>query len=99
MSEFGHTAYIGSGFYVDAWGRGPFVIEYDEKVWRFEDSDRFGPSLLTKRNQIRKNPFPPSNSPFWELHRRWVQQGRRVEDDGVKCVVDYQPPEPGVYYP
>ena len=99
MSEFGHTALIGGGIYIDGWGWGPFTIEHDERIWRFEDSDRFGPSLLKKNNELRKNPFPPSNSLFWELHRQWVQQGRRTEDDGVTCVVDYQEPESGVYYP
>lgn len=95
MSDFGHNAmaFNSAGAYVvrvDSWGDGPFVLEAEGKSFRFEDSDRFGPYLLTKRDEIAANPYPGKYSPFWRAHRIWVRQGRRVEDAGNywKCLWD-----------
>ncbi len=91
MAEFGHIASIGGGICIDAWGAGPFVISAGGKLFRFEDSDRFGPSLIKKNGDICTNPWPCERSPFWRAHRLWVRQGRRTED-GVICVWDEPKP-------
>ncbi len=97
-SNFGHMATVGKiGSYavrMDSWGDGPFVLEVDGKSFRFEDSDRFGTSLLTKSNEVAKNPSPGVRSPFWRAHRIWVRQGRRTEEfeDHWKCVWDEPKP-------
>lgn len=87
--EFGHAASNAGGFHIDRWGVGNFVICDDAgKLWRFEDSDRFGPSLIKKNGDIAKNPWPPEKSPFWRAHRIWRRQGRRVAEDKSTCIWD-----------
>lgn len=98
MGEFGHDGAIQpgpGGWCIDAWGAGPFVIEAGGKSFRFEDSDRFGPSLVNRNGEIRANPFPGQNSPFWNAHRAWVRQGRRLAEDRCTCI--YDPPKPTKY--
>jgi hypothetical protein len=92
MAEFGHQGFIGGGMCIDIWGAGPFYITDDAgKQWRFEDSDRFGPSLLNKDGEISKRPWPAEGSPFWRAHRIWVRQGRRLEDE-KNCIWDEPKP-------
>jgi hypothetical protein len=92
MTEFGHFSAIGNGIYIDAWGSGPFVIDVEGKRFRFEDSDRFGPALVTKNGDICSNPYPAERSPFWRAHRIWVRQGRRLADDKTTCLWDEPKP-------
>jgi hypothetical protein len=92
MTEFGHKAFIGGGMCIDSWGVGPFVIAAGGKSFRFEDSDRFGPSLVKKNGDIAANPWPATGSPFWRAHRIWVRQGRRLED-GKNCIWDEPKPQ------
>ena len=95
MSEFGHIGIIGDGFCLDHWGAGPFTITAGGKTeYRFEDSDRFGPLLLTKKDMPAENQ-PGERSPFWKAHRLWKRQGRRTADDGQTCI--YDPPRPNYY--
>ena len=98
VANFGHNYAIGklSGYALrmDSWGAGPFTIAHRNKSWRFEDSDQFGPALICKNGELRKNPYPDEFSPFWHVHHLWVKQGRRLGDDGETCVYDFEP-EPG----
>lgn len=89
--EFGHLGVIGPNLCMDAWGAGPFVISAGGKLYRFEDSDRFGPSLVTLGGDIAAVQ-PGENSPFWRAHRLWVRQGRRLAEDGVTCLWDEPAP-------
>ena len=89
--DFGHVGIIADGACIDCWGAGPFVIKARDRLWRFEDSDRFGPHLLKKDGELRNNPWPPERSPFWCAHRCWVKQGRRTEPDGLTCIYDPDP--------
>lgn len=92
MGEFGHFASIGGGLCIDAWGAGPFWIRADDgKLYRFGDSDRFGPYLATKHGDPVKNPYPRERHPFWRAHRIWKRQGRRL--DGDKCIWDEPKPQ------
>lgn len=92
MTEFGHFASIGGGVCVDYWGAGPFWIRADNgKLYRFSDSDRFGPYLATKLGDPTKNPYPRERHPFWRAHRIWARQGRRL--DGDKCIWDEPKPQ------
>jgi len=93
MAEFGHKFTNANNLCIDYWGAGPFEIDVDGKVYRFEDSDRFGPSLVNKRGDTLRNPYPPEHSPFWRAHLAWVKQGRRV--DGIRCI--YAPLRPTKY--
>ncbi len=81
--EFGHEARRVAGMRVDTWGAGPFQIEVAGKTFTFEDSERFGPFLLTKSGAVSEVQ-PGSRSPFWKAHTAWVRQGRRRE--GGKCI-------------
>lgn len=92
MGEFGHEFVQGTGFHIDSWGTGPFVIASEGKCYRFEDSDRFGPALVNKRGDPLKNPYPGERSPFWRAHAIWRRQGRRTEDDGITCIWDEPKP-------
>ncbi len=91
MNEFGHTGIVGNGICIDSWGAGPFVIAVGKKKWRFEDSDRFGPLLISARDEPLSNPYPPERSRFWRAHRIWKRQGRRTKD-GVICIWDEPKP-------
>lgn len=91
MSEFGHFGVIGNGICIDSWGAGPFTIKVGKRDVRFEDSDRFGPLLLTK-NDMPAEKQPGERSHFWKPYNRWRKQGRRVAEDGKTCIVD--PPRP-----
>ncbi len=91
MAEFGHVYGGGHGMRFDSWGVGPFIItdEYG-KQYRFEDSDRFGPSLIGKKGDPLANQ-PGTRSPFWRVHSIWVQQGRRTTD--INCIWDEPKPQ------
>ena len=87
MAEFGHeTLLLTDGTCIDGWGAGPLIIEVGTVSFRFEDSDRFGPSRVNHKGEIAKNPFFAERSPFWRAHTLWVQQGRRLKDN--KCQWD-----------
>jgi hypothetical protein len=86
--EFGHEAINLGGFHVDAWGAGPFLIRIAGREYLFEDSDRFGPQLITKKGDLRKNPVPHEKSIFWRAYELWRDQGRRLAEDGVTCIWD-----------
>jgi len=86
MSEYGHFYAAGAGIRMDIWGAGPFVIEYLGKTFRFEDSDRFGPMRLKKDGEPAENQFFAEKSPFWYAWGKWVEQGRRLSDDGQTCI-------------
>jgi hypothetical protein len=94
VSEFGHFYARGDGFCIDSWGAGPFLIEAGGKQYRFEDSDRFGPSLIKKNGDPLANPYPGERSPFWKAHYAWLKQGRRVAEDGVTCI--WEPLKPSL---
>jgi hypothetical protein len=85
MAEFGHTGTIGGGVCLDTWGAGPFEIEVGGKVHRFEDSDRFGPLALSKRDAPLDRQWGERH-PFWMAHRAWKRQGRRLAEDGRTCI-------------
>ena len=86
-AEFGHFGSIQPGFCIDAWGAGPFVMRVGKKEWRFEDSDRFGP-LFVNRDCEPTDKDPGERSPFWPLYNKWRVTGRRLEPDGITCLVD-----------
>ena len=85
--EFGHVGRVCAGFALDTWGSGPFLLTVGGKTFRFEDSDRFGPQLVTKRGDICATQ-PDERSLFWRAHRQWVKQGRKTGDDGTSCLFD-----------
>ncbi|PWB94636.1 hypothetical protein [Methylosinus sporium] len=92
--EFGHKYATvrdatGQSFHIDAWGTGPFVICVGGKAFRFEDSDRFGPYLVSARGDVLDKQ-PSERSPFWRAHRIWARQGRRLE--GEVCIWDEPKP-------
>lgn len=92
VTEFGHHALINTNLCLDAWGTGPFVIVAgDGKSYRFEDSDRFGPSLIKKNGEPLANPWPSEGCAFWRAHRIWKRQWRRTED-GINCIWDEPKP-------
>lgn len=91
MAEFGHTYATAGNVHIDTWGVGPFKIELAPlgKSFIFEDSDRFGPVPLKKNGwEIRAPGFFAESSQFWSAWEKWVEQGRRIADDGKTCVWD-----------
>lgn len=86
MSEFGHFHATGAGIHIDMWGAGPFVLEFMGHVYRFEDSDRFGPVRLKKNGEPAEISVFSSQSGFWYAWDKWVEQGRRVAKDGSTCI-------------
>lgn len=94
MGDFGHVGVIGGGFCLDSWGVGPYVIDVHGKIFRFEDSDQFGPVIIRKDGEPAARQ-PGERSHFWNAHHLWRHQGRRTKDDGITCV--YDAPKPTLY--
>jgi len=42
-----------------------YRITDGDRVWLFDWSDRFGPSLTNGKGDIKASPYPPEGSPFW----------------------------------
>jgi hypothetical protein len=91
-SDFGHSFVNAAGCHIDSWGAGPFVITAGGKTFRFEDSDRFGPSFVDRHDRIKENQLLPSTSPFWSAYSCWKQQGRRIGEDRFSCIWDEPKP-------
>ena len=98
MDDFGHHAINGhidgQPFFMDTWGTGPFEISIHGKQYRFEDSDRFGPSILRRDLSIADRQ-PGSRSPFWIAYHLWRSNDREVDQNSV-CV--YPEPQRGTYW-
>lgn len=86
MSEFGHFHASAAGAHIDTWGAGPFMIEINGIPYRFEDSDRFGPMPVDADGELTG--FFEEDHPFWPAWQKWKDQGRRVAEDDMTCVVD-----------
>ncbi|TCU34076.1 hypothetical protein [Rhizobium azibense] len=88
MSEFGHFHATAAGIHLDTWGAGSFEIMTSEGIiYRFEVSDRFGPQRLDEDGDIADEQFGEGHA-FWSAWGKWKEQGRRVDDDGVRCLWD-----------
>lgn len=94
MSEFGHISGAFKHGRIDAWGVGPFELTVAGKLYRFEDSDRFGPFFLRKDGEPKSNQQMSERSPFWRTHSLWIEQGRKVAEDRITCMVDIPPLRP-----
>ena len=94
MTEYGHHYANVGGVLIDSWGSGPFTITDETgKEWFFEDSDRFGPCIVSKRTHDPLDSQPGQRSKFWRAHRIWSRQGRRL--DGDRCI--WTEPKPTIY--
>lgn len=65
------------------------------RVWFFDWSDRFGPSLTNGKGDILANPWPSERSAFWRCFRLWHDQGKRwelTEIKGVRVALWDEPP-------
>ena len=91
--EFGHEWRNGGGLFIDTWGAGPFRIVMGAREAHFEDSDRFGPLLVSKRGVVLERQ-PGERSWFWDPYHMWLKGGRRLNGD--LCVWDE--PRKGTYY-
>ncbi|MCF8532414.1 MAG: hypothetical protein K9G48_05380 [Reyranella sp.] len=98
MTEFGyfpnsgterHTKGRPTPIHIDTWGAGPFAITVGGHTISFEDSDRFGPLVLTRGGDIAQEQ-PGSRSPFWTAYECWRRQGRRLTKDAATCL--WRPP-------
>ena len=65
-----------------------YRIVVDEREWRFDFSDRFGPLFQGKHGRDLKN--PPTNLALWRAVTLWLRQGKRV--DGGLCIWNEPPP-------
>lgn len=93
--NFGHTGAGGNGTFIDTWGVGPFhIVADDRKTYRFEDSDQFGPYLITRNGDVASKQ-PGARSPFWHAHWLWKRQGRQIDVDGRSCI--WRGPKPHVW--
>lgn len=95
MGDFGHTSIKMAGAIIDCWGAGPFKIKVGDKVYLFEDSDRFGPALLNKRTHNPTGFQLGERHPFWPAWYMWKKDGRKVGDDGF-CI--WREPIAGTYW-
>lgn len=86
MSEFGHHGVSTPGCHIDGWGAGPFIVTIGRRLYRFTDSDRFGPILEARNGNVL--PPPGERSRFWSAHAEWLKAGRPIgEPFGVDGLV------------
>ena len=57
-----------------------YRLEVDGRVYTFDWSEWFGPTLLNRRGNPTK--APPERSHFWDALQWWQRQGKRVTQDG-----------------
>ncbi len=62
-----------------------YVIVVGKKRYRFEDSQRHGPTPLTLKGRAREF---GEHHPFWDAHSRWCQTGKVVENGVCVYVAD-----------
>lgn len=62
------------------------IIDSTGKEWNFEWHSHFGPFVLKKDGDPRLNQ-PGEKSPYWVAIKKWSEQGRVVDEDGL-CVWD-----------
>ena len=58
-----------------------YRITDGKRVWFFDWSEQFGPSLTNGRGTILSNPCPSEKSRFWRCVELWRAQGKRSEPD------------------
>ncbi len=56
--------------------------------WTFEEHAYCGPTLLDANGEPTTALLDSETHPFWGHYERWVQQGRRV-DNQARCLVDW----------
>ncbi len=76
--NFGHQGVGGNGSFLDIWGDGPMLMRWRGKEWRFEFSEMFGPSLLTKNGEVAVRQPLDERHPFWAPFNRWNKAGRKT---------------------
>lgn len=72
-----------------------YRITDGKRVWFFDWSERFGPSLTNGKGDILANPCPSERSPFWRCLNLWARQGKRWEPSagkGIRNAVWDEPP-------
>lgn len=94
MSEYGHQYSQSAGTFLDAWGAGPYVLRAYEHDFRFEDSERFGPIPITRKGDVKSPGYFGEQSLFWHYWTLWKDQGRRVAEDGVTCIFEFEGDRP-----
>jgi len=77
--NFGHHAAHGFGVFLDSWGDGPMVIRDGNRVWWFEFSDMFGPTILKPGKSMTPKDDQPvrEDDPFWIPFQGWIDGGKR----------------------
>lgn len=63
-----------------------YRITDGKRVWFFDWSERFGPSLTNGKGDVLTNPWPGERSRFWRVFHLWLRQGKRWEPSAVKGI-------------
>ena len=102
MAEFGRNskAFIidGRPVHIDGWGAGPFMFRIDGKRIFFEDSDRWGPSVLRTSDWNPSDRQPGEKSRFWDAYGMWRKAGRPLRGVGKIKVAVWIEPRHGRYW-
>ena len=77
--DFGHHAIRIGRVHMDWWGDGPLVIRDGKRVWWFEFSDRFGPTILKpgKARNVSDHQPMREDDPFWRPFTAWMRAGKK----------------------
>lgn len=66
---------------------GPIVkLKVNGRYHTFEAHRYFGPIRLKADGETAARLFWSENSDFWPVYNRWVEQGRRVNENGIGIV-------------
>lgn len=83
---------------IDAWGTGPFMFRIDGRRVFFEDSARFGPAVLRKRDMNPSDNQPGEKYRFWDAYGMWRKAGRPLRGTGKIKIAVWKEPQPGRYW-
>ncbi len=67
---------------------GPFYrIAGGRNIFWFEDHKWCGPMRVDQKGEPENGGVFPERSPFWPLHQKWIESGKRVDEKG-NCLYD-----------
>ena len=75
------------GVHISFGGPDRIITDSAGRTRRFEDHPHLGPIVLNQRGDEHRAQ-PGSRSAFWPAWQAWMDQGKRLEADGLTCIWD-----------
>lgn len=102
MGDFGNNSFTGEidgmFFHMSSYGAGPFMFRIDGKRVFFEDSDMWGPAVVSTRTWNPTSRQPGERNRFWDAYGMWRKAGRPLRGTGRVKVAVWSEPKKGEYW-